>query len=80
MRRRENNVRGVTALLIWANFVGQTSRSASWRGLRPRAESETPQTGRPETCPTNGKMTITGGVRIIGVVYFVRPFTVVLIL
>src|SRR5512132_1664168 len=33
-------------------IVGQTSWSASSPGLWPGAESETPPTGRSETCPT----------------------------
>ena len=32
--------------------MGQTSWSANCEGLWPRAESETPPTGRLETCPT----------------------------
>jgi hypothetical protein len=42
-----------SAILILGSRVGQTSWSAGCGGLWPRAESETPPTGRSETCPTS---------------------------
>jgi hypothetical protein len=47
-----------SAIFILANHRGADLRSAGWRGLWPRVDSETPPTGRSETYPTKRKMRI----------------------